>query len=34
MKINLTASAQNPPEPGGYSTEALALIDRTVDAAK
>lgn len=35
MEINLTASAQNPPEPcERYPTETLALIDRAVDAAK
>jgi len=35
MEINLTASAQNPPETsGGYPTETLHLIDRAVDAAK
>jgi hypothetical protein len=34
MKINLKASAQNPPQPGGYPTETLALTDRAVDAAK
>jgi len=34
MEINLTASAQNPPEPcERYPTETLALIDRAVDAA-
>jgi len=34
MEINLTASAQTPPEPGGHPTETLRLIDAAVAAAK
>ena len=35
MTINLTASAQTPPETfGGYPTQTLVLIDAAVDAAK
>jgi len=35
MKINLTASAQTPPETsGGYPTETLRLIDAAVASAK
>ncbi len=34
MEINLTASAQNPPEPcERHPTETLALIDRALDTA-